>query len=221
MSEQQTGELIQELAAELVPVRPIPPMRVVLAGVIGIWLLVAVAGLAILGRNPALLDELADWRGVGAVFLGLGLAGIGGMVAAIALSIPGREGVVRTALATSLGGMALSAGIATALLMRSPVAALPASWRGDLTCLGIAFGVALLPALGIVWFAGRAAPFRPLMVTLAAAAGTAALGSVVAQAQCPFLDMRHLLVAHVFAPGIGALVLSVPLLIALRRVGRG
>lgn len=221
MSEQQTNELIRELSAELAPVRPIPPMRVVLVSVIGLWLLVAVVGLAILGRNPGLLDELLNWRGIGAVFFGLGVAGVSGLVAAIGLSIPGRENVVRAGLAAALAGMALSAGVGTALLMRSPVAAVPAPWTSDLTCLGIACAVALLPALGIVWFAGRAAPFRPLTVTLAAAAATTALGAMVAQAHCPFLDMRHLLVAHVFAPGVGALVLSVPLLIALRRVGRG
>ncbi len=67
---------------------------------------------------------------------------------------------------------------------------------------------------------GRAAPYRPIVLVLAAAAGTAALGAITAEASCPHPEMRHLLVAHALAPVVGVLLLTLPLLVALRRVGR-
>jgi hypothetical protein len=72
----------------------------------------------------------------------------------------------------------------------------------------------------VVWFAGRAAPFRPVVLVLAAAAGTAALGAITAQASCHHWEMRHLLVGHALAPAVGVLLLTLPLLVALKRLGR-
>jgi hypothetical protein len=213
-------ELIRELARDLDPVRPIPRIRTVMVGVIVLWLAVAAIGLTVLGLRPDLAEATIGAWGVAAVFAGLGLAGLGGVVAALAMGVPGREVLARAALAAAILGMAAAAAVGTVLVAITPVDHAPSSFTADLGCLSVAMLVGLLPAVGVVWFAGRAAPFRPVVLVLAAAAGTAALGAIAAQASCPHSDMRHLMVAHALAPAVGALLLTLPLLVALKRFGR-
>jgi hypothetical protein len=213
-------ELIRELARDLDPVRPIPRIRTVMAGVIGLWLAVAAIGLTVLGLRPDLAEATIGARGVAAVFAGLGLAGLGGVVAALAMGVPGREVLARAALAVAILGMVAAAAVGTVLVAITPVDHALVPFTADLGCLSVAMLVGLLPAVGVVWFAGRAAPFRPVVLVLAAAAGTAALGAIAAQASCPHSDMRHLMVAHALAPAVGALLLTLPLLVALKRFGR-
>ena len=187
----------------------------------GVFLMGVVNALNELGLRPDLTEVLQQPFGPGGVFFGLGLAGLGGLVAAVAMSVPGRESLARAGLLTSLFGMAVAAGLGTLLILRSPLIEAGTSLGTDLNCLTIACAVALLPSLGIMAFAGRAAPLRPLVLVLAAAAGTAALGAVTAQASCPSLDPGHLMLGHILAPAVGALVLAVPLLVALRRQPQG
>lgn len=219
VGEERSLELIDELSRDLAPVQQIPRLRTVLTVLVGLWFLVAVVGVGMLGLRPDLSDILMSQRGALAVFAGLVLAGGGGLVGAVAMGVPGRERLARVALMTGLVGMVLAAGVGTLLFLNSPAASLRTPYAFDLRCLAIACVVASLPATGVIWFAGRAAPNRPLVLVLAAAAGTAALGAVTAQASCPG-DYRHLLMGHVFAPAVGTLVLSLPLLIALKRIGR-
>ena len=218
MSGHQT--LIRELARDLEPVQPIPRIRTVTAGVIALWFAVAAIGLTVLGLRPDLAEAMIGVRGVAAVFAGLGLAGLGGVVAALAMGVPGREVLARVALALAILGMLMAAGVGALLFAASSVAEVRVSWTADLACLAVAILVGLLPAVGVVWFAGRTSPFRPVIAVLAAAAGTAALGAVTAQASCPHSEMRHLLVAHSLAPGFGVLLLTLPLLVALKRFAR-
>ena len=152
------------------------------------------------------------------MYLGLGAAGVGGICAAVASAIPGREPATRFALGVSIGGLAGAAGFGTLLVLESPLleARMPAAH--DWSCLLVALAVAALPAIGVILVARRAAPFRPLVLSLAAAAGTAALGSIAAQASCAAGDPVHLLLGHVLAPAAGVLVLTLPLLAALRRL---
>jgi hypothetical protein len=212
--------LIRELARDLDPVQSIPRIRTVTTGVIGLWFAAAAIGLTLLGLRPDLADAMIGARGVAAVFAGLGLAGLGGVVAALAMGVPGREVLARAALALAILGMLIAAVLGTLLFAVSPVAEVRVPWTGDLACLAVAILVGLLPAVGVVWFAGRASPFRPVVAVLAAAAGTAALGAITAEASCPHSGMRHLLVAHALAPAFGVLLLTLPLLVALKRFGR-
>jgi hypothetical protein len=191
-----------------------------MTGVIALWLAVAAIGLTLLGLRPDLADAMIGVRGVAVVFAGLGLAGLGGVVAALAMGVPGREVLARAALVLAILGMLIAVGVGTLLFAVSPVADTRVSLRADLACLTVAILVGLLPAVAVVWFAGRALPFRPVIAVLAAAAGTAALGAITAEASCPHSEMRHLLVAHALAPVVGVLLLTLPLLVALRRVGR-
>ncbi len=220
MSDESATELILELARDLEPVRPLPRLRSVVAGLVGVWLAVAIVGISLKGLRSDLPEMLLAPLGPGGVFAGLAVAGLGGLVAALAMSVPGRERAARAGIVSALAGMAAAAGVGTLLFVQSPIVEMHASAATDLTCLAIACAVAFVPALGVVWFVGRAAPFRPLVLVLAAAAGTAALGAVAAQASCPYSDVRHLMVGHLLAPGVGALLLSLPLLVALRRSSR-
>ena len=189
------------------------------AGVLATWAAFAVVGIAVRGLRPDFLEMFLHMRGATLVFGGLALAGVGGLVAALALGVPGREAAVRAGLVTSGIGFALAAGLGTLLFLQSPVAE-SVPWRADFQCLAVAMAVALIPALGIVVLGGRAAVHRPLVLVLAAAAGMAALGAATAQATCPADDLRHAMFGHVIAPGVGALLLALPLLVALRRASR-
>jgi hypothetical protein len=208
VSGSEAEHLIRALARDLHPVHPIPRIRTVMAGVIALWFAVAALGLTVLGLRPDLAEATIGARGVAAVFAGLGLAGLGGVVAALAMGVPGREVLARGALAVAILGMLVAAGVGTVLVAMNPVK--EATFTGDLACLSVAILVGLLPAVGV----------RPVILVLAAAAGTAALGAIAAQASCPHSEMRHLMVGHAMAPAVGVLVLILPLLVALKRFGR-
>lgn len=220
MSGDPTRELIRDLAADLGPVRPLPRVRFVAAAVLLLWLAIGVVGVAVKGLAPTFLETLAMPVSAGGIFAGLLVAGLGGVLAALALAIPGRERLARLAFALGGAGMAIAAGVGFALIARSPLV----EWRwpaaSDLPCLATALVVGLVPALALGWFAGRAAPFRPLAIALAAAAGAAALGGSVAQATCPAADPMHLMLGHVIVPAVGAFALTLPLLVAIRRSER-
>ena len=79
-------------------------------------------GLTVLGLRPDLAEATIGVRGVAAVFAGLGLAGLGGVVAALAMGVPGREVLARAALAVAILGMVVAAGVGTVLVAMSPVA---------------------------------------------------------------------------------------------------
>jgi len=220
MSDEPAQELIDTLTSDLAPVEPIPSLRRVAGGVIALWLVVAAIGLLLMGVRPDLLAALSSPFGPGGIFAGLAAAGVGGLVAALALSVPGRESTARAGFVLASVGLAYAAGVGTFLFSQSPSLTTTTDWTADLRCLGISCAVGLLPAVGVVLFSARAQVFRPLALVVAAAAGAAALGAVTAQANCPANDARHLMLGHILAPGVGALVLSLPLLVALRRSRR-
>ena len=217
MSGDPTRDLIRDLAGDLTPVRPLPPLRFVAAAVFLLWLAIGVVGIAWKGLAPTFWSTLAMPISAGGIFAGLLVAGIGGVLAALALAIPGRERLARAGFALGGAGMAIAAGVGFALIARAPLVA----WRWpeghDFPCLATALLVGLVPALALGWFGGRGAPFRPLAIALAAATGAAALGGSVAQATCPAGDPMHLMLGHVIVPAVGAFALALPLLVAIRR----
>lgn len=79
---------------------------------------------------------------------------------------------------------------------------------------------AFLPASAAIVYVGRAAVYRPLVAAVAAAGGTSALGAVLAEASCPLSTPLHLLLGHVTAPAVAVVLLTIPLLVVLRRMRR-
>ncbi len=221
MSDERCLELIDELAADLRPVRPIPRLRTALLVLVGLWLAVAALGALWLGLRPDLPEFLAAHRGASVVLGGLTLAGLAGLAAALAFAVPGREGIAWSAALAALGGLAVAAGTGvTLVLAAAPDATAGVSALQHLRCLAVACAVGLVPALGLMRFAGRAWPYRPLAVAVAAAAGAAAMGAVSTQATCRADGAVHLVLGHVLAPGLAVLLLTLPLLFALRRFTR-
>jgi hypothetical protein len=221
VSEERSLELIEELAADLRPVRPIPRLRTALLVLVGAWIAVGALGVMLLGLNPELLQVLAVSRGRSVVLAGLALAGLGGLTAGLAFGVPGRERTAGSALLVALVGLAVAAGTGlTLVLATGPAATAATPAVHHLRCLAVACAVGLVPAAGLIYFAGHAWPYRSLAVAVAAAAGAAAMGAVSTQATCRAADAAHLLIGHVLAPGVGVLLLTLPLLLALRRFAR-
>jgi hypothetical protein len=208
--------LIQRLAQSLTPVRPVPPLRWITLAVLGLWL--ATSGVAAVWLGFELRTEGTLRTGLFAIYLGLGASGVAGIVAALSASLPGREALSRGALFAAAGALALAAGVASGVLWESPLLGAPAPAASALRCLALACAVAVLPALAVIGFGAWTRPFRPLVVVLAAAAGTAALGGIAAKTSCPYGDLRHLLLGHLLAPAAGALLLTIPLLFTLHRL---
>jgi hypothetical protein len=157
--------------------------------------------------------------GFGAVLAGLSLVGLGGVCAALASAVPGREGVARAGSGTLLFGLLVALGLGGHLLRGDPAAAAtPATVASDVACLTFALIVSLLPAAGALAYVVRAAPPRPLATLAIVGLGCVALGAFTTQLGCGDLALRHLLVSHALAPGLGAAVLLVPLWLVFRRV---
>ncbi|HEU4431576.1 MAG TPA: NrsF family protein [Myxococcota bacterium] len=216
MSADPTRDLVRELASDLTPVKPLPRLRFVAAAVLLAWLAIALLSVALKGLAPDFFGTLARPLSAGGIFAGLLLGGLGGALGALALAIPGRERLAHGGLALCAAGSALAIAVGLAIVARGA----PAAWRppvaGDLACLLLGLAVGIVPALSLAWFGGRAAPFRPLTLALAAAAGAAALGGSVAQACCAVGEPMHLLLGHALVPALGAFALALPLLLAIR-----
>lgn len=219
MTERSSEGLIRELVGQLAPVRPIPRLRRAAIGVAGLWLLMGALILAMRDLRPDLLNVIGTGAAFVSILGGLGLVGLGGIVTALAVSVPGREGAARLGLALGLGGVLLSAGVGTFLVVREAgPEPLVCPFENDLACFAVSCLLALPPALAVLTFVSRGSPFRPLIAVLCAASGAVALGAMLVHLTCPELSPRHIILSHVLAPVGGALLLTYPFHLALRKV---
>ena len=219
MSSENTTQLIGRLAEDLAPVRRIPRLRQAVLGVIALWLVMGALLLALQGVRPGLLEVLAPDSGFVVILIGLGLIASGGVLAALATSVPGRETAARVSLALGLGGVVLAGGVGAILVLREagPVPT-PCPFANDVACFAVCCLVSLPPALAVLTFVSRGAPYRPLLAVLAATTGAVALGALLMHVSCPTTSPRHLIVWHALAPLTGALLLTLPFRAALKRV---
>lgn len=219
MSREGTSELVERLSQELRPVRRIPRLRQAAGGVALLWLGVGALALTLRGLRPDLLQQLQPASAFVVILMGLGLIAVGGVVAALATSVPGREGAARVSLGLGLGGVMLAALMGAILILREAgPAPLACPFENDLACFTVACLLALPPALGILAFVSRGAPYRPLIAVLAAATGAVALGALLVHVSCPESNPRHIILSHALAPLGGALLLTLPFRAALKRV---
>ncbi len=103
MSREGTSELVERLSRELRPVQRIPRLRQAAGVVALLWLGVGALALALRGLRPDLLQQLQPASAFVVILMGLGLIAVGGVVAALATSVPGREGAARVSLGLGLG----------------------------------------------------------------------------------------------------------------------
>lgn len=216
-----TEEQIRELANNLRPVRPIPPLSAVFATGTAIWIASVVvwhwfgsAHIRPWGRpdlsSPTFLFTL----------IGLTLLAVGATAGAIASSVPGRHSTARAGLGLAALGLAVS--VAGGVLstpwaeLRFDVDELLAC----LSCISNSTGLGILSALISCAFIGYAVVRRPIASASLAIVGGVALGAIVVHATCEVTEGAHQLVSHVLAPLIAAVVLSLPASIATRVISR-
>jgi hypothetical protein len=221
VSDRTTEQLVRDLALDVPPVRPIPRVRSVAAGVLAMWLL-AWALTWILG--PPSVDFVRDiaWgdpRFV-AVFAGLLLLALGATLAALAGAVPGRERFARTSGGAALLGIALAAtgGLWAVAGAASPRGALDVA--GCLACIGHSGALALLPAAAASLFLARGFAHHPLLGAGFAVAGTVALGSLVVHVSCRVGGALHMLVGHALAPAFLGFALAIPVGLLVRHWSR-
>ena len=217
-SEVETREFVRELARDVSPVERIARLRTAALRVLAVWAGVTIVALSLRGLSASLSDPARMMGGFGAVLAGLSLVGAGGLVAALATAVPGREPTARAASGVLGFGLIVALGLGALLLRGDPSAAVPPNLRSDLACLVLASVVALLPSLGALIYVVRAAPPRPVPMLWGIGLGCVGLGAFTAQLSCPDPALRHLLVSHALAPAIGSVVFLVPLWLGYRRL---
>ncbi len=218
---EETRDFARELARDLTPVERIGRLRMGLLRVFAGWALAACAVLLMKGISANLSDPTLMFGGLGALLLGLALVGLGGLVAALASSVPGREGTARMGAVTAACGALVALGLGATLLVGSPATSAAPTLYSDVACFLMAVTVALLPAMGALLYVARAVPRRPGAVLFAVGLGAVGLGAFTAEVVCMDMALRHLIVSHALAPALGALLLLGPLWLGLRRIRVG
>lgn len=216
MRARASEERIRELARELAPVRPIPPLGAVLAAMLALWLGGIAAEWLLGGRGLAARG--GDWSAPGylVALVGLALSALGASTAALATAVPGREGAARLAALAAGSGMALA--IAGGLWGVAGPA--PGELGPCLSCMTRALKLGVPPALLACGFLVYCAWRRPAAGTALALGGAAALGAAAVHASCPSLSPLHQLVAHTLVPVIVVAALTLPLALLVRQRGR-
>lgn len=214
---QTAEEQIRNLSQALRPVRPIPPLRTVVAAGLGLWL---AAFLAFHWIGDARLRpwDHPEWSDPGflSILAGLALVAFGATVGALASSVPGRESTLRAGLAVAaLGGVVAF----TSGLLSTSVAALGFDVAEFFACLSCISHAAILGSLSILAscaFIAYAVLWRPAMSCSLAIIGGVAFGAIVVHATCEADEGAHRLVSHVLAPLIVAALATVPVALAMR-----
>lgn len=216
MTEQSSERLIRELTADLTPVRLLPPMHVLLGGLLLMWAAIGAASLWWSGTRSDVSEMLAADKAYAAVMLGLLLAGLGGSAAALAAMIPGRDSQRLAGGAMGVSGIAM-AGL---VCINATGAWGPVEPRTDLACM---VSAALLAIPLVAWmgvWASQAWVMQPSRLAAIAIFGGASMGALLVHASCPAGSHAHFLAAHLGAGPVTALVFAVPLGLLLRRVTR-
>lgn len=207
-----TDRLIESIVRDLVPARRIPALRLAVVGVLGVGFVAAALWIGLRGARPDLAGPGGNWS---ANLIGLGLVAVGGLLAAMASSVPGRHTATRVGLALAAVGVALCAG-AWGWVAAGGAPAHP-RWDGLLSCTGaatlLAIPVGVVATLWIAW----TAPRWPLASAAFASAGSVALGVSAIHATCPSDDPLHVLLWHALAPFSGGALLWLAL-VSLRRL---
>ena len=218
MRRDATKQLIVFLAREIRPVRPVLPIGWEVAGIAAFTTLFALVMVTLLGLRD---DDLGAGPGTmpfNLVALGLALAGVGGVMAALASSRPGRERLQSVTLATSIAALVGLASAAFLGLEDAPQSA-GRVWGeiGEIPCVLFSLMLALPPALIVIRLAASAAPLRPRRTAWLAACGVTALGTLVAHLTCRTPGAWHVVLTHALLPLVGGVVLFAPLTLLLRR----
>lgn len=197
----RTEELIRQLAADAMPVTPLPPI----ARRVGTWLAIAVLSAVIvvllLGVRRQLGDSVDRANFIFEALL-LIVTGVSAGSAALVVSVPGaqRSGVVRWGpIVAGIACVTWAAGeLAFAAATGAPTGRLAFAWH----CVARTLSVAAIPGLLLFVMVRRAAPTHGAWAGLLAILATTSFGVFGANLICPNDRPLHLLLWH-FLPLIG------------------
>ena len=214
---QETEQFAGQLARSAGRVRRIPRLRIVSAGLLAGGALVAGLWVAYLGLRPDVgaLEAGAPYT---AVLVGLAVFAVGGVLAALGASVPGRQRLLHV----GLGALALSLVVwiptAVAMVLQgNAVGPVDAMWlRSSLSCFGIATAAGFLPAIALLAFILGAFAYRPLLALGIGGAAMVAFGSGAVHLTCSADEVFHVSLAHVVGPLLAGALLGA-LLLYVRR----
>ncbi len=217
MTARTAEEKIRELARDLAPVRPIPPLRSALAAAVALGL-VALAAQWLLG-GPGLRagGAVASSLPYLATLAGLALVAFGAIGAALAGAVPGREVSARLGARVAAFGLVLAIAGGLWGIAHGDAPAAGEDLSACLSCIGRAFTLGAAPTLLACAFIVYAAVRRPGLGTALAIAGGVALGAAAVHATCPSDSPLHWILAHTLAPVAAMIVLTAPLAALLAR----
>jgi hypothetical protein len=191
----RTDELIQHLAADVRPVRPLRPIAVRVAG----WLVLAGASLVMvmlmMGVRRELRDAL-DRADFAFEALLLVVTAISAAAGALIISVPGaaRSPLVRwIPLTVGVVSVLWAAGeLAFAAATGAPTGRLTFAWH----CVYKTTSVAAVPGVVLFMMVRRAAPMHAMWAGLLAVLATTAVGVLGANIICPNDRPLHMLLWH-------------------------
>jgi hypothetical protein len=214
-----TGRLIEQLSEQLEPVDRVPRLRVAAAAMLALGAAYTTWLLTSNGVRPGLLESLGAEGPYLGVLLGLAVAAGGGLVAALASSIPGREPVVRAGVWIALVGWLGGIAICLYSLAANGTSFGPSAAR-DSSCFNSATGYGVLPAAGLLAYALRGWISQPIVTGALTLVGAIAVGAVIVHLGCPMDGAAHYFWGHLTAPILVAMVCTFPLGYGLRLLKR-
>jgi negative regulator of sigma F NrsF-like protein len=216
-----TDQLIVALARDARPVTPVPSLRWEVMAVATVTLALSLALVEERGLRPPGLELFQGPTPFALVALGLMLAGLGAVTAALAFARPGRERTGWRAVTATVLGLLLSVGTASLVLLGSPPGA-EALWGGflEVPCVLVSLTLSVPAALIVTYLAASAAPLRPAGTAFLAACGATALGTFAAHLTCRTPGAWHVVTTHAAIPLVGGLLVAAPLLRLLRSWAR-
>ncbi len=214
-----SDRLISSLVKNLEPVRPLPRLRLAFSIILAVW--ATLLGVVLWVQETEVgVRSLFSSRLYFGCFAGLAIASIGATGSALAAGIPGRERVETGGMLLALVGL-LAAALACLVGMNDLTVMAHAGPPGvDGMCFRKGALFSLLPAGVILSFLVRgwsAHPFRAAMIALLA---SGALGALIVQTSCGYIDARHLLISHFSVPIVFAALGVYPLFVILRHLRR-
>jgi hypothetical protein len=188
-------ELLQAVARDLRPVRPLaPPAKRALALVpVGLALLLGMPLLWGFRSNLGALGPSLAWG----PSLALLTAGLGVVALALREAVPGRD-LSHGVLVATVGGASALVLAVTALTSALVPTTLPPSleWRYAWECLVMAAGPGLPGVAAAAWLASRALPTRPAVAGSLYGLGVGLMADAGARLFCWVSTPAHVLLAH-------------------------